>query len=159
MVFGDTGETPKPSRRARLLRLVQATADEPASHASSEAPAAASYVAVDLTPSGTFKYKSGSQRSQRRLARPARPWLCRHEYHADVFAAALPVIEASGLTDVTCTGGGRIRHDAGSKLLITVLPWLRPRRPRATEALCRKAYPAYEISWSNDGYQHTRHRP
>ena len=98
--------------------------DEPASHASSEAPAAssdapaASYVAVDLTPSGTFKYvllsavaKDGSRVQ---LVRG----YAGMEYHADVFDAALPAIEAAGLTDVTCTGGGRIRHDAGSKLFI-----------------------------------------
>ena len=77
-----------------------------------------SYVAVDLTPSGTFKYvllsavaKDGSRVQ---LVRG----YAGMEYHADVFDAALPAIEASGLTDVTCTGGGRIRHDAGSKLFI-----------------------------------------
>ena len=134
-------------------------ADEPASHASSEAPAAssdasaASYVAVDLTPSGTFKYvllsavaKDGS-----------RVQLVRGyaglEYHADVFDAALPAIEAAGLTEVTCTGGGRIRHDAGSKLFIYGYSLGFGRADHATtEALCRKAFPSYEISWSNDGY-------
>ena len=128
-------------------------ADEPASHASSEAPAAASYVAVDLTPSGTFKYvllsavaKDGSRVQ---LVRG----YAGMEYHADVFDAALPAIEASGLTDVTCTGGGRIRHDAGSKLFIYGYSLGFGRADHATtEALCRKAFPSYEISWSNDGY-------
>ena len=69
------------------------------------------------------------------------------------FDAALPAIEAAGLTDVTCTGGGRIRHDAGSKLFIYGYSLGFGRADHATtEALCRKAFPSYEISWSNDGY-------
>ena len=141
------------SARELVARAALAMTDAPASQASSEAPAAASYVAVDLTPSGTFKYvllsavaKDGS-----------RVQLVRGyaglEYHADVFDAALPAIEAAGLTDVTCTGGGRIRHDAGSKLFIYGYSLGFGCADHATtEALCRKAFPSYEISWSNDGY-------
>ena len=127
-------------------------ADEPASQ-SADAPAAASYVAVDLTPSGTFKYvllsAVANDGSRVQLVRG----YAGMEYHADVFDAALPAIEASGLTDVTCTGGGRIRHDAGSKLFIYGYSLGFGRADHAaTEALCRKAFPSYEISWSNDGY-------
>ena len=131
-------------------------ADEPASQASSEAPAAssdapaASYVAVDLTPSGTFKYvllsavaKDGSRVQ---LVRG----YAGMEYHADVFDAALPAIEAAGLTDVTCTGGGRIRHDAGSKLFIYGYSLGFGRADHATtEALCRKAFPSYAVSYTH----------
>ena len=85
--------------------------------ASSDAPAA-SYVAVDLTPSGTFKYVLLSAVAKDGSAVQLVHGYAGMEYHADVFDAALPAIEASGLTDVTCTGGGRIRHDAGSKLFI-----------------------------------------
>ena len=133
-------------------------ADEPASHPSSEAPAAssdapaASYVAVDLTPSGTFGRAPLSGRKSGSRVQLVRGY-AGMEYHADVFDAALPAIEASGLTDVTCTGGGRIRHDAGSKLFIYGYSLGFGRADHATtEALCRKAYPSYEISWSNDGY-------
>eukprot|EP00347_Sterkiella_histriomuscorum_P013602 403364089 len=63
-------------------------------------------------------------------------------------------IENSNLYIAECPGGGRIEHNPDSKKLFIYgysQSYGQPEHAKA-QAILQRAYPDYEVTWSNEGY-------
>ena len=75
------------------------------------------------------------------------------EYHADIYDDTEEKAREEGI-DCQCLGGGRIRHESRDKRIKVYgysMGFGRADHTKAVELL-KKAYPGYQIEWSNDGY-------
>ncbi|XP_023647393.1 14 kDa phosphohistidine phosphatase [Paramormyrops kingsleyae] len=113
--------------------------------------------AVDIDPSGVFKYVLIRVRSTEEgndssvdIVR-GYSWA---EYHADIYDHVTAELEKGGDLDCECLGGGRINHDSQARKIHVYgysVGFGRAEHSISTEKLKSK-YTDYEVTWSNEGY-------
>lgn len=112
--------------------------------------------AVDIDAEGVFKYvllrvESGDKAT---LVVRGHEWA---PFHDDIVQAHKQQLRGGAggeALHVSCVGGGRIRHEPGTKTLFVYGYSQGYGRAdhAASVALLKAAYPDYSVTWSNEGY-------
>ena len=104
--------------------------------------------AVDIDACGVFKYVLIKCNDEDFIVRGFK-WA---EYHADIFEKVEVDLHKKGIK-CQCVGGGRIDHDSDNKRIIVYgysVGFGRADHAETVQVLL-KAYPDYDITFSNDG--------
>lgn len=75
------------------------------------------------------------------------------EWHNDIYEEVSSSLDALGL-DTECLGGGRINHQPAEKKILVYgySQGFGKADHKITKELLDKAYPNYDVKWSDEGY-------
>ncbi|KAL0113258.1 hypothetical protein PUN28_012426 [Cardiocondyla obscurior] len=110
---------------------------------------------VDIDGHGKFKYilinvQDNVNKASKKIVRG----YARAQWHADIFDEVEEQIKKYAGLKAKCVGGGRIEHDPDEKT-IKVYGYSQgfgKADHQVSVELLKKKYPAYNITWSDEGY-------
>ncbi|XP_011874091.1 PREDICTED: sex-regulated protein janus-A-like isoform X2 [Vollenhovia emeryi] len=110
---------------------------------------------VDIDGHGRFKYilidvQDNVGKANKKIVRG----YARSQWHADIFDVAEEQIKKHAGLQANCVGGGRIEHDPDEKT-IKVYGYSQgfgKADHQVSVEILRKKYPAYNVTWSDEGY-------